>query len=127
MNATLFFRLIFLAATLAVGLSAARAEEREAVKARMEQRQGTVDALKDRKVVGENNRGFLEPRGTLSAADQKVVSDENADRSTVYAAIAAKAGVSADQVGRARAQKISVNSKPGIWLQAPDGSWSEKK
>jgi uncharacterized protein YdbL (DUF1318 family) len=119
-------RILLLFVALVFGAAVVRAEDLGAIKARMSQRQNTVDALKDRKVVGEDNRGLLAPRGSLSADEQKLVSDENADRSAVYAAIAAQTGVSAEDVGRARAQKIAAASKPGLWIQSADGTWTEK-
>lgn len=126
MKTSLLIRSLFLAASLALGVSLVRAEDPGAVRARMEQRLGSVDALKDRKLLGENNRGYLEPRGSLTPPDEKVMSDENADRAAVYTALAAQTGATADQVGRARAQKIAGTSKRGVWIQAPDGSWFEK-
>jgi uncharacterized protein YdbL (DUF1318 family) len=126
MKPAFLFRLVFLGVALLLGAAVAQAEDLGALKARMEQRQGSVDALKDRKLVGENNRGYLEPRASLTPSDEKIMSDENEDRRQVYGAIAAKTGASADEVGRARAQKIAISSKRGVWVQSPDGSWSEK-
>lgn len=126
MKASSFLRIAFVAFALAFGTATFVQAQDPALKARMAQRQGSVDALKDAGKVGENNRGLLEPRGALSADESKTVSDENADRTAVYAAIAAQAGTSADQVGRARAQKIAEVSKAGIWLQGADGSWKKK-
>src|SRR4051812_10908737 len=122
MKLTSFFRLCLLA--LALGLPAAttvRAQNEEQIKARMSQRLSAVDALKDRQVVGENNRGLLEPRGQLAGPDQQIMSEENADRSAVYNALASKTGTTADAVGRQRAQQIAVRSKRGVWLQDPSG------
>ena len=127
MKPTLLFRLLFLSVSLLLGAAVVRAEDLGAVKARMEQRQGAVDSLKDRKIVGENNRGYLEARTSITPGDEKVMSDENSDRAAVYAAIAAQTGATTDQVGRLRAQKIALSSKRGVWIQAPDGSWSEKQ
>lgn len=126
MKSTLLFRILFLLVSLGLGAAVVHAEDLGAIKARMEQRVGAIDALKDRKVVGEDNRGFLDPRGSLTSSEQKVVSDENADRRAVYAAIAAQTGASASDVGRRRAEQIASASKPGVWIQAPDGSWRQK-
>ena len=102
------------------------AENLNAVKARIEQRLGAVNALKDKGVVGESNRGFLEARGAASADDQGVISQENADRRTVYADIAAKTGASADAVGRQRAQQLAGLARPGHWIQDSGGAWKTK-
>jgi len=126
MKSILVFRLLLVAVGLLVGAVVVRAEDLHAIKARMEQRQSAVDLLKEHGLVGEDNRGLLSPRGTLDAAQQKTVSDENTDRQNVYTAIASRNGTSADVVGRARAAKIAATSKAGVWVQSPDGAWSQK-
>ena len=126
MKSLILSRLVMLLAVAVLGVSFVHAADLGAVKARMEQRLAAVDALKDRKAVGENNAGYLEARSALGAPEQKTVSDENADRREVYAAIAAQQQISVDQVGKARAQKIAAASKRGVWLQGADGAWHEK-
>ena len=126
MKTVILFRLLFLLLASAIGTAVARAEDLGAVRARIEQRIGAIDALKGRKVVGENNRGYLEARGSVLPADERVISDENADRREVYKAIAAQEKVAIEQVGRLRAQKIALNSTRGVWLQGPDGVWYQK-
>ena len=125
MKRSYLFRLLFLIAASVIGATLVRAESLGAVKARIEQRLAAVDALKDRGVIGENNRGFVEVRGT-AAADQRIVADENADRQTVYAAIAAQSKESAEAVGRTRAQKIVAAARPGQWIQDAGGAWKKK-
>jgi hypothetical protein len=102
------------------------AEDLGAVKARMEQRIAPLNAMKARGVVGENNQGFLEARGNATAADQNVIAAENADRRTVYAAIAAKTGASPATVGKQRAQQIASIALAGHWIQDPNGTWRQK-
>ena len=63
MKAVTLIRIIAVAASLGLGTAVVAAEDPNAVKARMEQRQGAIDGLKDRGVAGESNRGFLEARG----------------------------------------------------------------
>ena len=126
MKHSYLFRLLFLIAASVIGATLVRAESLGAVKARIEQRLAAVDALKDRGVIGENNRGFVEVRGTAAAADQRIVADENADRQTVYAAIAAQSKESAEAVGRTRAQKIVAAARPGQWIQDAGGAWKKK-
>lgn len=119
------FRWLALVAALLVATLPLHAQDLDAVKARMEQRVAAVDALKDRGVAGENNRGFLEARG--AGADQALIAAENADRRAVYAAIAAQTRQDADSVGRTRAQRIAQQSRPGVWLQGADGAWYQRK
>ena len=96
------------------------------LRARMEQRLPGVDALKGRGVIGENNRGFLEARASLKGDEQGVVSAENSDRAALYESVAKEQGISVDQVGRGRAQKIAAGSKRGVWLQGNDNAWYQK-
>ena len=120
---SLFALTALLAVVVATNLPAA---DLGAVKQRMAQRLPAVDALRDRGAAGENNRGFLEARGALSAAENKTVADENSDRGAVYAALAQQTGSTADLVGRARAKQIAQGSKPGVWLQRESGEWYKK-
>lgn len=124
MKPPLFLRFAF---AFVIALAMAGTARAEGVRARMEQRLPALDALKARGVVGENNQGFVESRSDGDAGAAKLVADENQDRATVYANIAEKTGSTAERVGHARARKIAENSAPGVWLQAPDGSWYRKK
>jgi uncharacterized protein YdbL (DUF1318 family) len=126
MKSHLIFRLLFVIASLAFGSVAVRAQDLNTVKARMEQRLGSVNGLKDRGVAGENNRGFLEPRGSASNDDQRMISEENGDRRTVYAALAAQTGASPDTVGRQRAQQLAQLARAGHWIQDAGGAWKQK-
>ena len=91
----------------------------------MTQRLSSVDALKSKGAIGENNRGFLEVRdGGGDAAS--VVSAENSDREAVYAAIAKQTGASAETVGKERAKRIAASSAAGVWVQKEDGTWAKK-
>lgn len=125
-KAVTLFRILAVAASLGLGTAVIAAEDPNAVKARMEQRQGTIDALKDRGVVGESNRGFLEIRGSATAEEQRTISDENADRRAAYAFIASQTGADPDSVGRRRAQQIAAASKRGVWIQDASGEWRQK-
>jgi uncharacterized protein YdbL (DUF1318 family) len=125
-SAVMLFRILFLLTAAVGGAAIVRAEDLGAVKARMESRQGAVDGLKAKAAVGENNQGYLEPRAALAPEDEKVVSAENSDRRTVYAALAAKTGSNAEAVGRTRAGQIAANSKPGVWIQDASGAWKQK-
>jgi uncharacterized protein YdbL (DUF1318 family) len=102
------------------------AQDMSAVKARITQRLGAVNDLKDRLIAGENNQGFLELRGKATAAEQKTLTDENADRRAVYAALAAQTGAGAETVGRQRAQQLASIAKRGVWIQDAAGEWRQK-
>lgn len=126
MNPHHFFRLLFVLVALGLGSAVVRAEDRKSVLARMEQRLPSVDALKARGIIGENNRGYLEARATLKGDEQGVVSAENSDRAALYESVAKEQGISVEQVGRGRAQKIAAGSRRGVWLQGNDNVWYQK-
>jgi uncharacterized protein YdbL (DUF1318 family) len=123
---SLLFRILFLVAAAVGGAAVVHAEDLGAIKARMDNRQGAIDAMKSKHVVGENNRGYLEPRASLAPDEEKTVSDENSDRREVYAALAKKTGASPEEVGRHRAQQLALNSKRGVWVQESNGEWKQK-
>lgn len=126
MNPANLFRVLFLVFAALIGTAVIAAEDTNAIQARMKQRLPQIDALKDRQAVGENNRGFLEARGPVNAAEQQAISDENSDRRAAYAAIAAQTRSNADTVGRARAEQLSAASKRGAWIQDEAGQWKQK-
>ncbi len=121
------FRFITLFIALCVvGVSAFAAESAADIRRRMEQRLPVIDRLKTAETVGENNRGLLEVRGSGGAEATTVVAEENRDREAAYALIAKETGAAAESVGRARAQKIAANSRPGVWVQDASGAWKKK-
>jgi uncharacterized protein len=126
MKSLVIFRTLLVFAALAFAPVVVHAQDLGAVKARIEQRIGTVNAIKDRGAAGENNRGYLETRGNASAEDQKVISEENQDRRTVYAALAQQTGATPDAVGRQRAQQLAGLAKAGHWIQDSGGAWRQK-
>jgi hypothetical protein len=95
------------------------------VKDRMAARIPAINTLKDQGLIGENNAGLLEYR-TGQKPEQTMVQEENADRQTVYAAIAQKQGVAPALVGQRRAQMIAEKGRNGHWYQAADGKWYQK-
>lgn len=94
-------------------------------KARFLERKPTLNSLKDRGVVGENNRGFLDFIGA-NREGQNVVQEENADRAKVYADIAGQTGANPDQVGMQRARKIAEIEGGGHFVQDAGGNWVKK-
>ena len=126
MKTNLFWRLLLLTVLVAGFAGPARAQDSGAIKSRMAQRLGAIDALKDRGIAGENNRGYLEARGAAGGEDQRLISEENADRRAAYALIAQQTNSDVDAVGRARAQRIAIGSKRGVWVQEPTGEWRQK-
>ena len=113
----------FLSALLFLSLGAqAMAND---LKARFLERKPLLNSLKDRGMVGENNRGFLEFVGG-SREGQNVVQEENADRAKVYQQIAGETGANPDQVGMQRARKIAEIEGGGHFVQDAGGNWIKK-
>jgi len=119
-------RLYVLLAALSLLTLPAFAESATEIRSRMEQRLSSIDDLKAKGFVGENNRGFIEVRDSGSATAGSVVSAENRDREAVYALIAQQTGATADSVGKARAKQIASNTRSGVWVQDESGQWKKK-
>ncbi|HPG39284.1 MAG TPA: DUF1318 domain-containing protein [bacterium] len=98
-----------------------------------------IDEFKRDKVVGENNKGYLEVVPTekyTGDADYKrlvdqVIAEENQDREVVYERIIAINQSAAEANEEERNQiffKLNYDNSPsGTLMQKSDGSWTEKK
>lgn len=116
---------LFLAAVGAVAAAAPVADG--GARQRMEERLPALRALKQRKAVGENNQGYLEVRGSVSADEAKLVEGENSDRGTAYAALAVRANTTKEVIGRERAKSLAAAAATGDLVQGADGRWVEKR
>jgi uncharacterized protein len=96
------------------------------VKARMIARLPVLKDLKAQGIIGENNQGYLEYRGS-KRPQEDVVQAENQDRRAVYSAIAKQQGAAAELVGKQRALQIAEKADSGEWLQDAAGKWYQKK
>ncbi len=97
----------------------------KAIKQRMIERLPVIKSLKDKGIVGENNKGYLEFVGQKKEKAD-VVNAENNDRKLVYGAIAKQQGTTVDLVGKHRAIQIANKAQPGEWLQDAAGKWHKK-
>ena len=95
------------------------------IKERMKARLPAIRELKDSRLAGENNQGFLEVLGN-AIKNREVVESENSDRRMIYDAIANQQGISADAVGRLRAKKNAERARPGDMIQNKNGDWAQK-
>ena len=98
----------------------------KSIKKRMIERLPTIRALKEKGLVGENNKGYLE---FVSSKQENadVVEAENKDRKKVYDAIAKQQGTTVKLVGKHRAIQLAKKAKPGEWLQDANSKWYQKK
>jgi uncharacterized protein YdbL (DUF1318 family) len=104
-----------------------QADNAETIKQNMIKRLPRIQELKKDGMIGENQQGYLEAvQSNIPAADKAVIEDENADRKTVYEAIAKQQGTTIELVGKLRAKKIFEQAKTGEYLKKDDGTWSKK-
>ena len=96
----------------------------QGIKERMKARIPAINALKDQGVLGEGADGLLHFVGN-ARPNAATVGAENADRKSVYAAIAKQQGTSAAAVGQRRALQLIQIAKPGHWIQQR-GAWKKK-
>ncbi|HTN40785.1 MAG TPA: YdbL family protein [Asticcacaulis sp.] len=86
-----------------------------------------VDAAKAKGVVGEQGDGLLGlVSGSADAATTAAVTEINTGRRKVYAATAAKSGVTPDAAGEATAQLLVKKLRPGEFYKPLGGSWMKK-
>jgi len=114
-----------LALVFAVPQVLSAADDAATIKKNMADRKPKIEALKKAGSIGENKSGYLEAMkdAKLEDADKKLIEDENADRKTVYAAIAKKEGSTVDKVGELRAKQIRSKAAEGDYIQGEDGKW----
>jgi len=120
-NRIIFIVIVVAAALFFTGLHAPAAS----VKERMLARIPAINTLKDKGIIGENNKGYLEYR-SADRPEQQLVNGENNDRKSVYQAIAKNQNVDVGLVGQRRAKQIADIGSKGHWFQKPDGSWYKK-
>ena len=105
---------------------AVRADTAEDIQNRMKDRKDAVAKLLATTNVGENNAGHLQKLEEISEDETKTLTDENADRKKVYAAIAKQTGATETDVGKQRAKQIAERAPAGTMIQQSDGTWKKK-
>jgi uncharacterized protein YdbL (DUF1318 family) len=106
--------------------AAAQSADEDAAKRRIIERLEQIDAIKLAGKVGENNVGLLEQRAMLKPNETQLMNAENADRRTIYTLVGQRLGLTATVGGQGRAEELRKRSASGVWVQAPDGTWSRK-
>jgi len=99
-------------------------------------RVASLDKYKGMGVIGENNKALVEVRSLDAVSDlkaraeaQRLVKEENADRTELFGEIAAAKKVDTAQIPKIQetyAQTIRERAKAGEWIQMPDGAWKQK-
>ena len=101
----------------------AAGQDLDAIKTRMTERLPTIDALRAKAIVGEDNQGYLSFLVEATKENEAVVKAENADRKVVYTAIAAKTGATPEAVGKSRAKGVASRVAKGVMVQDENGKW----
>ena len=95
------------------------------IKKNMAERKPKIETLKKAGSIGENKAGYLEAMkdAKLSEDDSKLIEAENADRKTVYTAVAKQEKTTVEKVGEIRAKQIRSKANEGDFIQEEDGKW----
>ena len=95
------------------------------IKKNMAERKPKIETLKKAGSIGENKAGYLEAMkdAKLSEDDSKLIEAENADRKTVYTAVAKQEKTTVEKVGEIRAKQIRSKANEGDFIQEEDGMW----
>ena len=118
-------RCSYLVLTLLVFFFVAPGAQSATIKERMAARIPEINSMKDKGLIGENNQGYLEYR-TSARPSEEMITAENNDRKSVYAAIGKSQGAALDLVGKRRAKMIADSGVAGRWYQQADGTWYKK-
>jgi len=84
--------------------------------------------LLDRKVAGVNNLSMLEARAGATDNDRILIAEANSKKMKRLREIAQDSGVALETVQKRSAKRFTekVPSGSGVWIQAEDGTWSQK-
>jgi uncharacterized protein YdbL (DUF1318 family) len=105
------------------------------IKDRLASRVEEVLAQKRAGVLGETNDGLLELKGAdkvkplLKKKIEAMVAAENADRTELYAEVAASNGIAKGRIKdiqKSFARSFQAESPSGTWAQDSDGKWAQK-
>jgi len=100
------------------------------IKERMKNRYPDLVRLKEQQILGETNQGMVEAvakKGVQESGVAQIVNEENADRSALYALIAAETGTTAAAVAKINAQRVFQKAGPHEYFKDTDGIWRQKK
>jgi uncharacterized protein YdbL (DUF1318 family) len=116
---------LWLVLVIAAVLTVAGSLPAQGIKERMKDRLPVIAELKKQGIVGEDNRGYLAFVGDVKT-HETLIEQENQDRQTIYAQIAAQQNTSISVVEKNRALQLAERAAPGTYVQNPDGTWVKK-
>ena len=87
-----------------------------------------IKALLDRKAAGINAKALLEARDGATDDDKILIAETNARKLKRFNQIAKDSGVALEAVQKRSAKKLAekIPAGSGVWLQAEDGTWSQR-
>ena len=87
-----------------------------------------IKAMLDRKAAGINSKALLEARDGATDDDKILIAEANAKKLKRLNQIAKDSGVALEAVQKRSAKKLAekIPAQSGVWLQAEDGTWSQK-
>ena len=87
-----------------------------------------IKAMLDRKAAGITNKALLEARDGATDDDKILIAEANAKKLKRFNQIAKDSGVALEAVQKRSAKKLAekILAGSGVWLQAEDGTWSQK-
>ena len=82
----------------------------------------------DRKVAGINSKALLEARDGATDDDRILIAEANEKKRKRFNQIAKDSGVALEAVQKRSAKKLAekIPAGSGVWLQAEDGTWSQR-
>ncbi len=89
-----------------------------------------IDEYMSKSLIGENNKGLVQIRGTATSALQRLVKEENKNRMTIYQALVRQNNMPSSQLEIVQEQFAAVHrekARRGEWIQLPTGRWIKKK
>ncbi len=93
------------------------------------QRKTAVRQLKDQGKIGETTAGYIEAVDAtkVSAAEQQLITAEDADRQELYKIIAQEQKADEGVVAREAAQRHYSKAQSGDWFKTDKGEWRKVK
>ena len=87
-----------------------------------------IKAMLDRKAAGISSKALFEARDGATDDDKILIAEANAKKLKRFNQIAKDSGVALEAVQKRSAKKIAekIPAGSGVWLQAEDGTWSQK-
>ena len=117
-------------ALLFAATTAAQAASMAELKKRFKERYPKLLKAKTEGKAGETFKGYVEAVKEEYLKDEalkKLLDDENADRKTLYGAIAKKENTTPEKVAERNAVRKFKRAKKGEYLKNKDGKWEQKK